>query len=688
MENRPTKVLAIDDNQDNLTTIKALVREAFPDSRTLTATNGREGITLAQVEDPDVILLDILMPGMDGFAVCRELKTTEAVRGIPVVFVTALKADKENRIRALEAGAEGFICKPIDESELTAQIRAMTKIKAAHARERDEKERLAALVKERTAELEKELTERKRVEIALRTSEDRFRRITEGITDYLYTVRIEHGRAVETKHSPACEKVTGYTAEEFAVHPDLWITMVPVDDQKNVIAHVGEILAGQQIAPIEHRIRRKNGEICWVSDAAILHKDDQGNLLSYEGVVKDITEKRAIESRLRQSEKMEAIGHLAGGIAHDFNNVLGGIIGYTDMSLEYAEKGSVLETNLHRVLTAGDRAKHLVRQILTFSQKGIQQKSVTAIRPIIKEVLELLRASIPSSVIIESDLRKDTKPVLADSTQIHEMILNLATNAVHAMARKGTLTVRLYTSVLDQESYGRVGRIEPGEYVVVEVADTGCGMDAQILAKAFDPFFTTKPVGEGTGMGLCVVLGVVQSHGGNLQVESSPRIGTAFKIYLPVTDLSASFAPPESDTSTIKGGTERILFVDDEKLLVELAEEMLGALGYRVTGICSSLEGLKFLQEKSAEIDILITDQTMPGMSGVELAKAALKIRNDLPIILCTGYSLEISPERVAAIGISRLAMKPLSSRAFKEIVREVLDQKSKGTIHGANTGH
>jgi signal transduction histidine kinase/ActR/RegA family two-component response regulator len=386
---------------------------------------------------------------------------------------------------------------------------------------------------------------------------------------------------------------------------------------------------------------------------------------------------RQIESRLRQSEKMEAIGALAGGIAHDFNNVLGGIIGYTDMSIDLVDKDSLVEKNLRKVLKAADRAKHLVQQILTFSRQSATQASVVSLGPIVKEVLDLLNASIPSSVCVNADLDEKVKPVMADPTKIHEMLLNLATNAVHAMQRKGVLTIRLYPAVLDFEVFGRAGKIAPGEYAVIEVADTGCGMDDKTLERAFEPFFTTKPVGEGTGMGLSVVLGVVQVHGGDLQVESAPGQGTKFKVFFPVTADSTP-AHAETKPDSCRGGAERILFVDDEKTLVEMAQEMLGKRGYRVTGLTSSLAAMKYIEERAGEIDLLVTDQTMPDISGIELAKAALKIKKDLPVILCTGYSSEINPERATGLGVGRLLMKPYGSREIRAAVREILD-KGKG---------
>ena len=329
------KILAIDDNRDNLTTIKAVVADRLPETKILTALDGPRGMELALAENPDVILLDIVMPGMDGYEVCRRIKGNDLTKIIPVIFLTAIRTDQESRLRALEMGAEGFLAKPFDEVELIVQIRTMAKIKKANSRERQEKVVLAALVEERTRELQQELAERKRAELALAESEARYRRITEGLADYQYTVRVENGRAVETRHSPACFLVTGYSEEEFAADPFLWFDMVTPDDRQLVTERVRLVLAGGDIPPLEHKIIRKDGEIRWMRDTIICFRDASGNLLSYDGVVKDVTEAKRqekerdrLQTQVNQAQKMEAIGVLAGGIAHDFNNILGAILGY------------------------------------------------------------------------------------------------------------------------------------------------------------------------------------------------------------------------------------------------------------------------------------------------------------------------------------------------------------------------
>ena len=533
--------------------------------------------------------------------------------------------------------------------------------------------KLQMKVDERTRELSREIEEHRKTEEVLFL-------LDTAIQSAANAIVITDREGIIITVNQAFTKITGYSPgdaigkktsilksgnQPISFYQKLWETILSGEVWKGEIENV-----------------RKDGSLYTEEMTITPVRQAGGDISHFIAIKQDITERQNLQNQLFQSQKIQSIGTLAGGIAHDFNNVLGGIMGYGEMSLQYAEKNSKLERNLLKILKATDRAKHLIKQILTFSRKTDSQKLITSIWPIINEVLDLLRASIPSSVIIESDLDKNTKPVLADPTKIHEALLNLATNAVHAMDRKGTLTIRLYPERLDRMIYGQSGEIAPGEYTVIEVADTGCGMDAMTLARAFEPFFTTKAVGEGTGMGLSVVLGVVQSVGGDIQVHSEVGKGTTFKLYLPVAEESISEAGYDDSIPQV-AGTERVLFVDDEQILVEMAEDMLTSLGYTVICISNSLEALQYIKEKGSDIDILITDQTMPGMTGIELAKEVLTIRNDLPIILCTGFSNELNPERAAAIGVSHIVMKPFRTTEIGKAIRDALDKGRERLLHG-----
>ena len=522
----------------------------------------------------------------------------------------------------------------------------------------------------------RDITEHKRAELLLRQSEEKFKTAFLTSPDSININRLEDGMYISINQG--FTRTTGYTEEDVIGKTSLELNIWDnAEDRKKLVEGLRE---HGRMENLEAVFRKKDGTtLLGLMSAAIIQVDGVPYNLS---ITRDITELRLaeakkmdLERRLLQAQKLESIGTLAGGIAHDFNNVLGGIMGYTEMSLRCTEKDSKLEKNLFKILKATDRAKHLIEQILTFSRKTTPQKSIISVRPIIKEALDLLRASIPSSVIIESDLDKNTKPVLADPTKIHEVLLNLATNAVHAMNRKGMMTIRLYAACLDRVVIGHAGEIAPGEYTVIEVADTGCGMEATTLSRAFEPFFTTKAVGEGTGMGLSVVLGVLQSLGGDIQVESKVGKGTTFRLYLPVAEESV-FGTMNDNALLQLSGTEQILFVDDEQMLVEMAKDILTPLGYTVIGISDSRDALQFIKENGNDIDILITDQTMPGMTGIELTKEVLKIRKGLPILLCTGFSNELNPERAAAIGINEILMKPFRADEIGKSIRNIFDNK------------
>jgi PAS domain S-box-containing protein len=431
----------------------------------------------------------------------------------------------------------------------------------------------------------------------------------------------------------------------------------------------------------EFHNKKKNGDLYWESATISPIVNGAGETTHFLAVKEDITEHKQAEEKLKlaekrllRSEKMEAIGLLAGGIAHDFNNILTGIIGYTGMSERHADNNPVLKNNLQIVLAASDRAKNLVQQILSFSHQSVHQKEIIELTPIVMEVIDLLKAAIPSSVEIKADLQPGVKPVFADSTKLHEVILNLATNAVHAMNQNGVLTIRLYPKIFHGVEYVQTGELTPGEYSVIEITDTGSGMDSFTLSKVFEPFFTTKAFGVGTGMGLSVVHGIIQQHGGNIHIESIKGKGSTFKIYLRAFegfDSGAGVKNPEKQYF----GTERVLFVDDEPMLVTMAESEFPHLGYTVTCMSNGRDALEFMKKNPHAIDILITDQTMPGMTGIELAKEALLLQKNLLVILCTGFSTMVNPELITSVGIHESITKPYEIKNISRLIRAMVDK-------------
>ncbi len=386
-------------------------------------------------------------------------------------------------------------------------------------------------------------------------------------------------------------------------------------------------------------------------------------------------EREVLQEQMRQMQKMEAIGTLAGGIAHDFNNILQPIMGYANMALKEIEETDNKYRYLSSILSASKRARDLVQQILTFARRGDQELQPVEVQLIIKEVIKLLRSSLPSTIEMKQKIDKNCGLVIADPTKIHQIIMNLATNAFHALQKTGGLmTVNLKPIRLKIEDLPEDDMI-PGEFLCLTVIDNGVGMDRNTLDKIFDPYFTTKRQSKGTGLGLSVVMGAVKSYGGFINVRSEPGEGTEFNVFLPSVEVEPTTVA-DDDEPAVTMGNENILLVDDESAIVELEKNMLQTLGYHVTESISPVEALKLFEQQSETFDLVITDMTMPNMTGAELARKIMAIQPDLPIIICTGFSELINEEKAESMGIKKLLMKPVSQKQLGSAIREVLDRK------------
>jgi len=392
---------------------------------------------------------------------------------------------------------------------------------------------------------------------------------------------------------------------------------------------------------------------------------------AYQSLMEETRQREEVEAQLRQAQKMEALGTLSGGIAHDFNNILAAIIGFTELLVDHAEKGSRDERHLKRVMEAGMRGRELVRQLLIFSRKSEHEKRPLLLSPIVKETVNLLRAATPTTIRMSVKTASESGMVLGDPTQIRQVVMNLCTNAVHAMRDKGgVLEIELSDFSVRLSGENDQG-MEPGLYMKLTVRDTGVGMEPDIMDKIFDPFFTTKKVGEGTGLGLSVVHGIVKQSKGYVFAESEPGRGSTFTVYFPKTQ-SESEVSAASDEA-LPTGSERILFVDDEEALIEMGEDMLAELGYEVTSRTSSTEALALVREDPSRFDLVITDVTMPDITGIDLAREILAIRPDLPVIMCTGHSYLIDAEKAKAMGVKAFVAKPLTKGEIARTIRQVL---------------
>jgi len=383
-------------------------------------------------------------------------------------------------------------------------------------------------------------------------------------------------------------------------------------------------------------------------------------------------EKKGLEHQLRQAQKMEAIGTLAGGIAHDFNNILSPIIGYSEMIIDDVPGGSPMKNKIEQILMAATRAKELVRHILTFSRQTEQELIPLELHPIIKESLTLLRASLPSTIEIRQNIDTNCRPVLADPTQIHQILINLCTNAFHAMRdRGGILGVEMSESEINAADCMTM-KLNPGSYVKISVSDTGHGIPKPILERVFEPYFTTKAPGEGTGLGLSVVHGIVKTYNGEIKIYSEPGRGTTVTIFLPCIETD-TFTPKEYRKETVTGGHESILLVDDEGYVITMMKEMLERLGYRITAFTSSSEAYDEFRADPRRYDLIITDQTMPRMTGTELAEECMSLKPGLPVIICTGFSEILSEEKARALGISEYVTKPVVKGEIARAIRNAL---------------
>jgi len=392
-------------------------------------------------------------------------------------------------------------------------------------------------------------------------------------------------------------------------------------------------------------------------------------------------EKIDLEVQLSQKQKMDAIGTLAGGIAHDFNNILAAMQGYVELSLEDLPEDAAVRDNLEQVLSCGNRAAKLVKQILTFSRKDQQEKGLVQIGSIVKEVLKMLRSSLPATIKIRRKIEADSSLVMADPTQLHQVLVNLCTNASHAMREAGGL-LEVSLADVNFESETKVGdeSLPRGRYVKLSVSDTGCGMEKEVMERIFEPFFTTKKVNEGTGLGLSVVHGIVKSHNGAIAVDSTPGKGSTFDIFFPKVESNEAQAPQPAAAGESSGPVARkqevILLVDDEKVMVDVTKQILERLGYAVVATTSSIVALEAFQEEPDEFDLVITDQTMPNMTGTQLAKELIAIKPDIPVILCSGYPENVNQEEVQSIGIKKFITKPISKQDITALIREVLDKE------------
>ena len=499
----------------------------------------------------------------------------------------------------------------------------------------------------------------------LRASEERYRRITETITDFVFTVTVQGGEAGSTEYGPGCVAVTGYSADELSSDPDLWLRMVVPEDRDGVIEQTRRIVSGERVGPAQHRIVHKDGRVRWVRKTSVPQFGPDGALVSYDGIIQDITESRMLADQLAASQKMEAIGRLAGGVAHDFNNLLTAIRGFAELHLADHPPGDAGRDDVLEIQRAAERAAQLTRGLLAFGRRADVHPAALDLAAVVRDAGTLLRRLVGEHITIRLDANAKVPCVLADPVQVEEVLLNLAANARDAMPGGGTLSIAVSTVALSSRFVTAHPGAQTGRYVLIAVSDTGAGMDETTQARLFEPFFTTKPLGQGTGLGLASAYGIVKQAGGYIDVESNPGGGSVFRIYLPALKRAMPEAHLEPAASVKHGhGTETILLVEDEPAVRLFAERALNDHGYHVRAFADPGVALDAAIGDPGGFDALVTDVVMPTMSGPMLAERIAAVRPGLPILFMSGYEAGALPP-----GATALLAKPFSARELADAV-------------------
>ncbi|MFH1059030.1 MAG: response regulator [Pseudomonadota bacterium] len=689
------KLLVVDDQEANRYLLEVLLKGHG--HAVVTASTGIEALDLARQNPPEVIITDILMPEMDGFTLCRAWKKDPALADIPLIFYTATYTDPKDEKLAMSLGAERFIIKPTEpdrfmeilEEVLEEHRQGRLASASPHIEEEGVflKEYNQALVhkledkllqlEEANERLSQEVEERKRTERELARSEAKYRTLMEAVADPII-VYDRNGQVLYINQ--AFTRVFAWNATEVLGQALELAAPGEGDDTRQRLA---EALAGQPCYGCEGRCLTNDRQLVDVSLSAACFRDDKDIIQGIVVCLQDISQKKEAEreqeklrAQLIQSQKMEALGTLAGGIAHDFNNLLAVITGFSDLALQNLRDHESVSQYLQQVIKAGEHAKDLVKKILTFGRRTAMEMQPLDLNLEVGQAIHLLERTLPKMISVQTNLAPDLQPICGDANELLQILLNLATNAKDAMPQGGRLVIETSNVNIDEGPSASYLKLPAGDYVLLQVSDTGIGMNAEVREQIFDPFYTTKEPGKGTGLGLSTTYGIVKSHGGHISCYSEPGQGTTFKIILPVyvKDVAGE-RKTGSDPSPVKGGGESILLVDDEKLLLDLGDILLGNAGYKVRTAQSGEEAVEVYRQHQDELDLVITDLNMPGMGGYKTLRAILEINPQAKVVVASGYMANSYVKNALETGAVGYVAKPFGRVDLLSTIRSVLDK-------------
>ncbi len=652
------KILAIDDKQDNLITLSAILKNLIPECHVITAQSGPEGLEKARIHAPDTILLDIKMPGMDGYEVCKRLKEDKNTQNIPVIMISAVKRESEDLARGLDSGADAYLTKPIDELVLTAQIKTTLRLKAAEDYLRTQKGFAEDMLQA--------AMDNSQAGIAIADAPDGKLRY---VNDAALLIR---GKGKE-------EIVNGVGITEYVASWQIFhLDGTPYKEDEVPLARA--VMYGETCSE-EFIIRRADevDRVVWANAAPI--RDARDEVVAGIVVFLDVTERKQAEAeheklsaQFLQAQKMESIGRLAGGIAHDFNNKLGVILGRVQMVLMDMEPENPIYGDLEEVQDAAKGAADLTRQLLAFARKQTIAPRELDINEALEGMLKMLRRLIGEDIDLTWQPDTNLWPVKMDPAQIDQILANLTVNARDSIDGVGKIGIETKNRVLNDAYCAKRNETIPGEFVMLAVSDNGCGMEKEILDQIFEPFFTTKGIGKGTGLGLSTVYGIVKQNHGFISVYSEPEKGTTFKIYIPRYQGGPALETVAGLEETPRGDGETILLVEDDPGILRMARMMLERLGYAVLTASSPYEAMETAGEHSGEIHLLMTDVVMPRMDGKDLAERVMKIRPETGTLFMSGYTANaIAHHGILDEGVNFIE-KPFMSDRLARKVRAVLD--------------
>jgi len=680
------KVLVVDDQEESRYLAEVLLKGNGYEVHA--AANGVEALAQLQSGKYDLIISDVLMPVMDGFELCRRVKADERLGQIPFLIFTATYTGPEDEAFATKIGADRFLLKPCEPEAFMEAVRAVLAsaprgdvVSAPTPLPEEEvlklyNERLVSKLEQKMLQLEKETRALREAEQALRHSEKKYRRLHESMMDGY--VALDMQGAIRESNS-SFQSMLGYTEEELArltyldLTPEKWHAC-----NKDILSN--QVLLQGYSAVYEKEYQRKDGSVLPVELRTYLVRDDSGQEEGMWAIVRDISErkraersKKELEDQLHQAQKMESIGRLAGGVAHDYNNMLSVILGYAQIALTKTEPTSSVHRYLQNIFDAAERSANITRQLLAFARKQTIAPQVLDLNGAVAGMMKMLKRLIGEDISLQWLPDPNLWPVKIDPTQVDQLLANLCVNARDAISGVGTITIETAMKTVDAAWLASHPEAVAGEYVRLAVSDDGCGMGKEILDKIFEPFFTTKGLGQGTGLGLATVYGIVKQNNGFIDVSSAPGQGATFNIYLPRHTVPVATVEQASLGAIPRGRGETVLVVEDEVTILELTRTLLEELGYTVLTACSPAEALSLARKQPASIRLLLADVIMPGMNGHNLAQQLLVFCPDLKYMFMSGYSASvIANQGVLDVGVNFI-QKPFSARELAVKVHEVL---------------